>query len=374
MLKKIIAPLEKNFDSVKLVVKKKLNLFDPIFIYPYRSYGFKDEVILIGRVLEKERVVHKQETKDSLLRNLYRFFKRYESDEIPGVKLEVKYGGETYHTTTDDEGYYHLKIPAKKNEDQPFWDKVHFKIIDTPADLEGDFTATGEIMFPNEGSEFGVISDVDDTILDSNATNFLLKVKTLAFNNARARIAFPGVAALYRGLIAKNGSKYKNPLWFISGSSWNIYDMLNRFCEEKNIPKAPFLLRQLDIDAKKIIKKDAIPYKLGHLRPLMKFTDPLPFILIGDSGQKDPEIYKTIAEEFPGRVKAIYIRGLTPNISDERDKEIKKMAKELKKKNIDMILADNSLEAAKHANKNNWISEESLREVQDEVKNDTKQE
>lgn len=371
MLKTIIGPLEKGLDTFKFEVKKKLNLFDPIFIYPYRGYGYKDEIILVGRVLEKERVVHKEDTTDSFFRNIYRFYKRYESDEIPGVKLEVKYKGKTYETTTDDEGYYYIKIPAQKNENQPFWNEVHLKIIDTPADLEGKMTATGEIMFPDNESDFGIISDVDDTILESKATNFLLKVKTLALNHARSRIAFPGVAALYRGLVSETKDRYKNPLWFISGSSWNIYDMLDRFCEDKKIPKAPFLLRKLDIDAKKIIKKDTITYKLNHLRPLMKFTDPLPFIFIGDSGQKDPEIYKIIAEEFPGRVKAIYIRDITPDLTDKRDKEVKEIAEELKGKNIDIILADNTLEAAKHAHKNNWISEKDLKAVQEEVKEET---
>lgn len=370
MLDDILHPIEKRFDTLKFQIKKKFNLFDPIFIYPYRSYGYNGKIMLKGRVLERERVVHDDDVEDSLFRNIHRFYKRYESDEIPGVTLELHYKGRRYEATTDDEGFYNLEISYNKSEDHPFWDNVDLKIVDTPAELKGDMTATGEVMLPDLESNFGIISDVDDTIIESHATNLWLKIKTLAFSHANSRIAFPGVASLYRALVKQKENRYKNPLWFISGSSWNLYDLLNRFCQDKNIPKAPFLLRELDIDAEKIIKRDAMTYKLDHLRPLMKLTDPLPFILIGDSGQKDPEIYAKLAEEYPGRIKAIYIRDVTP---DKRDKEVQKIAEELKSKKIDMILASDSLEAAKHAMKNNWISQKDFREVEQEIKEEKKE-
>ena len=371
MLESIVHPIEKGIDNLIFKVKKQFNLFDPIFIYPYRSYGFKNTIILRGRVLEREGIVHSEDTEDSFFKNLYRFYKRYESDEIPDVKLEITYRNKTYTTTTDDEGFYQLEIPANNPEDQPFWDHYQVKIIDSPLKLKEEVKATGEIMLPDSKSNFGVISDVDDTILESNITNTWQKITTLAFKHVGSRVAFPGVAALYRGLVRHSEDKYENPLWFVSGSSWNLYDLLDRFCSEKEIPKAPFLLREMSIEAKKFIKKDSITYKLSHLRPLMKFTDPIKFILIGDSGQKDPEIYQQLAEEFPGRIKAIYIRDVTP---DKRDAQVNKIAEELKKENIDMILAEDSLEAAKHAFDNQWIEKNDLEQVKKEAQKEAQKE
>lgn len=371
MLESLILPIEKGFDTLKFKVKKKLNLFDPIFILPYRAYGNKNKIILKGRVLEKERIVHGEEHEDSVFKNLYRFYKRYESDEIPNVDLEINYKGKKYKARTDDEGFYDLEIPTKNPEDQPFWDEYEIKITDAPFELkQKEVKGKGEIMLIHSDSNYGIISDVDDTIIESHITNFWLKIKTLAFSHASSRVAFPGVSSLYRGLIKQKENRYKNPLWFISGSSYNLYDLLDRFCKDKDIPKAPFLLRELSIDAKKFIKHDSISYKLNQIRPLMKFTDPLHFIFIGDSGQKDPEIYEKVAEEFPGRVKAIYIRDVTP---DKRDKEVKKIAKKLKDKNIDMILAETTLYAAEHAFKNDWISEKDLEKVKKEVESESKE-
>ena len=110
MLESIILPIEKGFDTIKFNIKKKLNLFDPVFILPYRGYGNKEKIILMGRVLERERIVHDEDQEDNVFKNLFRFYKRYESDEIPHVDLEINYKGKKYKTKTDDEGYYNLEF------------------------------------------------------------------------------------------------------------------------------------------------------------------------------------------------------------------------------------------------------------------------
>jgi phosphatidate phosphatase APP1 len=60
-----------------------------------------------------------------------------------------------------------------------------------------------------------------------------------------------------------------------------------------------------------------------------------PVVLVGDSGEKDPEVYEQIREEFPGRVKAIYIR----DAGRTEDKE----------RFTDMVLFQEASEAAAHA-------------------------
>lgn len=364
MVRSTVHTLKNNFDHAKYKVKKKLNLLDPIIIYPYRSYGYNGKIFLKGRILEKEKVVHGESSGDSAWTKLWRLFKRYESDEIPHAKLRIIFKDKSIDTITDDEGYFHEVIDYNTKElDQ--WEKVKYILLANPAEPGKKVTAESEIMIPREDSDFGIISDVDDTIIESHALSPLKQIKTLAMNTAENRIAFPGVAALYKALTHHQGNYYKNPLWFISGSSWNLYDLLDDFCHIKNIPKAPFQLRKLGITKDWWIKAATIEYKMREIRPVMDLMEPLPFILIGDSGQKDPEIYKKVVKEYPGRVKAIYIRDITP---PERDKKVKKIAVELKEMGIDMILASDSLEAAKHALKKKWITEENFDTVKQEVK------
>lgn len=363
MLRTTVHNLKNKFDHVKYHVKKKLNLLDPIIIYPYRSYGYNGKIILQGRVLEKEKVVHGESNGNSTWTKLWRLYKRYESDEVPHAKLNVTFKGKSIDIITDDEGYFKKVIDYQTNELNQ-WERAKYTLLENPAEPGKEITAEGEIMIPRQDSDFGVISDVDDTIILSHALDPIKKLKTLSMNTAKNRVAFPGVAELYKALTHDQGNYYKNPLWFISGSSWNLYDLLDDFCHIKNIPKAPFQLRKLGVTKQQWVKTATIEYKMKEIRPVMNLMAPLPFILIGDSGQKDPEIYKKVVEEYPGRIKSIYIRDVSP---PKRDKKVKKIARELKETGVDMILASDSLEAAKHALSRNWISEEGFSSVKREV-------
>lgn len=362
MLRTAVHTLKKNVDHLKYGVKKKLNLLDPIIIYPYRSYGFNGKIFLKGRVLEREKVVHGESNGDSTWAKLWRLFKRYESDEIPYAKIKANFKEKSIDFITDDEGFFDEEINYNTKE-LNIWEKVKYTLLTNPAEPGKKVTAEGEVMIPDENSDFGIISDVDDTIIQSHALSPIKKLRTLAMNTAENRVAFPGVAALYKAL-THDQENYKNPLWFISGSSWNLYDLLNDFCRIKNIPQAPFQLRKLGITKQQWVKAATIEYKMKEIRPVMDLMEPLPFIFIGDSGQKDPEIYKKVVEEYPNRVKAIYIRDVSP---PKRDKEVKKIAGELKEIGVDMILATDSLEAAKHAFNRSWISQEGFDTVNKEV-------
>jgi phosphatidate phosphatase APP1 len=356
--------LKKKFDHLKYGVKKELNLLDPVIIYPYRSYGYNGKISLKGRVLEKEKVVHSESNGDSTWIKLWRLFKRYESDEVPHAKLRIAFKDRSLEIVTDDEGYFDEVIEYDTSNGLDQWEKADYTLLINPAEPGKKITAEGEVMIPRVDSDFGIISDVDDTIIQSHALSPLKKLKTLAMNTAKTRVAFPGVAALYRALTHDRESYYKNPLWFISGSSWNLYDLLDDFCRIKNIPKAPFQLRKLGVTKQQWVKTATIEYKMQEIRPVMDLMNPLPFILIGDSGQKDPEIYKKVVEEYPERVKAIYIRDVSP---PKRDKKVKEIAGELKEMGVDMVLASDSLEAAKHALNRNWITQEGFNTVKREV-------
>jgi phosphatidate phosphatase APP1 len=50
--------------------------------------------------------------------------------------------------------------------------------------------------------------------------------------------------------------------------------------------------------------------KTTAIRALMKNLPDRKFVLIGDSGEKDPQIYRKICRKFPDRVKALFIRNL----------------------------------------------------------------
>jgi phosphatidate phosphatase APP1 len=100
----------------------------------------------------------------------------------------------------------------------------------------------------------------------------------------------------------------------------------------------------------------------------MKLYPEMPFILIGDTSQQDPEIYRGIVGEFPERVRAIYIRDV--NRTAERKASVKKLADEVLDAGSVLVLADDTLGAARHAAENGWIHFDSIEQVDEEKRAD----
>ena len=357
--------LERYYDLIRFKIKKSLNLFDPIIIFPYRGYANQNKLIIKGRVLEKEGILGEKEEPKTLWEKLHYMFKRYESDEMPGITMKARLNSDEKIIKTDEEGYFNVEwdISESTFKEKKHWQYVDFEVDNNPYTNQKNLKAKGEILRPmTDETNFIVISDVDDTIIKSHANDNYLKIKTLLVNTASTRVPFPGVTEFYNAL--QNQKDVFNPIFFVSGSSWNIYDLLTRFCEINNIPKAPFFLRELGIDKNTFIQLGTKRFKKERINHLLDFYKELPFILIGDSGQKDSEIYFDIARNHPDRIKAIYIRNIDKKkISDKR----KQIIDDLKQINIDMLLVSNTYEAAAHAAENGLIGAEQLEKIKQAV-------
>lgn len=344
-IRKKLYTAENHFDSIRMRIKSRLNLFDPVIIFPYNGYGTGRKAWLKGRVLEREEIIHTdEEHPNTLWYNLRKIWKRFESDEIPGVEVEGELHGVKARCVTDNEGYFDLVFESpEKFEDG--WHRVTLGITQMPYALEYEEATEGHVLISNRSDNFGIISDVDDTIVHSAAVNPLRKLQILLTRNAQNRVAFEGVEELYSQL-HQDG---RNPLFFVSGSSWNLYDLLDDFCHHHRIPKAPFFLRDLGLRADQWLKEDTSPYKKDYIRHIMEVFSHLKFILIGDSGQKDPEIYMDICREFPRRIMGVYIRHVD---SEKRKQQLLKLAGESE---IPFLVMDNSEEALRHAREEGWI-------------------
>jgi phosphatidate phosphatase APP1 len=347
LIRKIIHEAENKFDNVKLKIKNALNLFDPIIIFPYRGYGTGNKVWMKGRVLEVEDIIHTNEKHpNTFWYNHRKIWKRYESDEIPGVEIEGELEGQKASAVTDNEGYFNLKFEGPSDwQLNDGWHIVKLKIKKMPYDLKHEDTANGEILISNGSDRFGIISDVDDTILKSAAVNPIRKLQIMLTQNAKNRVPFEGVQELYSQL----NQDCRNPLFFVSGSSWNLYDLLESFCTHHRIPPAPFFLRDLGLRPDQWLKQDTSPYKKQHIIHILEIFNHLQFILIGDSGQKDPEIYRDICKEFPNRIKATYIRHVN---SEKRKRQLEQWSDDME---VPLLVTRSSEDALKHAKVNKWV-------------------
>jgi phosphatidate phosphatase APP1 len=354
---------------------------DPYEILAYRGYGNGVRAHVYGRVIEK-RDIGTSSDSDSVLKNLYHTYLRADSDPFPFAGVKIGYGDNTMEMKADDEGFFGGWLePKSEIADDDEWHDYSVELLRTgtanvaPDVMPLTVKGSGEIIVPPSSARLCIISDIDDTVIQSRVSNFLQAARTVMLGNARTRLPFPGVAAFYDALRNGAGGDERNPIFFVSSSPWNIYDVITEFMDLQKIPKGPLMLRDWDIGLSALSSARHSEHKGATIRNILQLYPSLDVILIGDSGQHDPEIYRQVVEEFPGRVKAIYIRDVSRNA--ERTASVQKLADEVVASHSILVLAEHTLDAAKHAAEHGWIKSDALPAIgeekrADEGKNDTK--
>ncbi|GJM34320.1 MAG: phosphatase [Saprospiraceae bacterium] len=328
-----------------------LNAQSPLIISSYRGFGQKNRIILSGRILKNKFIISDQQ--GGHYRILRNNLNRFRSDEIPGAEINIQIGTYQFDKTTDPEGYFKLdySLPTSLDTEGNTWFPYKVNLLKTPWQ-DAELSATGEILIPGQ-ADFGIISDIDDTILDTGVTSFLkwqAIYRTLLLN-AGSRKAIQTGSALYRALEVGNGVlKANRPFFYVSNGPWNLYDLLEEFLTSNDFPKGPILLRDFGIPY-----EERHPTYQGHkyeqIAQILQTYPNLPFLLIGDSGEKDLDIYLNIAKKFPGRVPAIYIRDVAHKKRADRINQVIALAPV----EPEILLVKSFTDAAAHAVIRGWI-------------------
>lgn len=311
--------------------KKSNNNTSPLIIQNYIGYASPSSLFMKGRVLENEGILDGKS--DSYIRNLIDNFKRFESDEVPGAKVKITIKNRTYNVTTDREGYFTLDTE---------WDYVlenNSNWISATVETIGVPPTIADIYYASNKAKYGVITDIDDTVLKTDVTS-LFKLKMLYatfFKDGHQRIPMEGIVDLFSAF-----SKGNNPIFYISHSPWNIFDVLVEFMEVNNLPKGPILLRDFGIKPIGNFQN----HKIESIKRILKNHPSLPFVMLGDTAAEDADFYIDIAHEFESQIKAIYIRQTKMN---KNAKRVKKLVEKHSHHNTQVILTEHSSEMIKHA-------------------------
>jgi phosphatidate phosphatase APP1 len=356
----VVHQIERPFEAVAYQVKQRLGHLRPVLILPYRWFGSADELRLRGRVLEDRGIARGSES-DSRWANLRTTLRRFASSGIPDVRLRARYRGHEIEIVTDEEGYFFARLPVRRLPKQRRWHPIEFELLDRVVESQEDVHATGYVMVPPGMSGFGIISDLDDTVLQTDVTNTLKMLRNTFLRNAHTRLPFEGVAAFYRALRNGGDGCSRNPVFYVSNSPWNLYDLLVNFLDLHDIPLGPLLLRDLGVDRAKMFAVGGWTHKTSQIQSILSTYPSLPFILIGDSGEQDPEIYRQVIHDFPDRILAIYIREVT---RDVRARQVRDIARDVRRRGVNFLLAQDTVTAAQHAIASGFITEEALADVQ----------
>lgn len=355
--------LKDYFKKVSRTISRKTGIGDdPVTIDTYWGYGRADYLFLKGRVLQDEQIEVTEN--DGLWQNLVNSYKRFESDEIPNAKVTVTYLGHTFKAVTDEEGFFTIDQQFKPKKDKPDFPltKATIRVYSIPYYPDVEVTDEAFVMVPKDTAEYGVISDIDDTVLQSYVTSPLMSKTAYYtfFKSAKSRMSFVGAPELYRAFRKGSTGNRRNPVFYVSNSPYNLFDFLLAFLETAKLPLGPVMLRDFGLFKKRDPKLKSEKYEsIAHI--LRTFPD-LPFILIGDSGEHDADIYQDIAHTFPQRIQAIYIRDVQ---SKKRAKRIKVLIESFK--DVPMILARDSSAIEKHAIKKGFIRERTLERAKEQL-------
>ena len=370
ILTHLAADAEDKFDELRYRLHFALGGPGPVKIVAYRGYGTPQRMYVKGRVLEDKRIPEAEEN-DRLWENLLNMYKRLESDEVPHARVALRYQGRQQEVTANEEGFFEAWIePPAPPPSNRLWHPVEIELLEPLPDRQREAPHTvAEVLVPPPEARYVVISDIDDTVLRSDATHLLRMARNVFLGNARTRLPFPGVAALYRALFAGVSGSEMNPLLYVSSSPWNLYDLLSQFFNLQGIPIGPLLfLRDWGLTRDELLPIHHREYKLGVVRKMLEFYNHLPFVLVGDSGQEDPEIYAQVVRENPQRILAVYIRNVSRDL--KRPEAVHALAKEVVAAGSALVLADDSLAIARHAVELGLISPTALASIGEDKRKD----
>lgn len=328
----------------------------PPRVVMYGGFGANGRMLVHGRALE-DAGLPPAAAGAPAWRNAVALLRRADADPIPRALVRVTSGASTRDFVADDEGFFSGWMDAREvDRVDGQWVRVRGAIVSAAErpSVAGD----GLVLLPEAGPALVVISDVDDTVLQSHLTQFLTAVRTVLFENARTRLPFPGVAAFYQALRDGPAGAAHNPLFYVSSSPWNLYDVISEFLDVQMIPRGPILLRNVDLGLNVLESRHHHTHKRELIRRVLATYPDAAAVLIGDSGQEDPEIYRDAVREFPTRIRAVYIRNVT--MSPERSSAIDRLAGEVRAAGSSMLLVNDTLAAARHAAERGLVAPERL--------------
>ncbi|ANY19089.1 hypothetical protein A6F68_00554 [Tsuneonella dongtanensis] len=307
----------------------------PIRIQPFFGYRSETRLTLSARALRASETRFAPGSRARVMRTM---LSQFASHEVAGlaVRLELRDpdgAARDHHATTDKEGYVHFDValyPAWPFASAPEWEVACLHWL-TP---EGPQCIDAYVLAPGDATRLAVISDIDDTIVETGITG---GVRSVAKNWRRVlaelpdeRIAVPGADVFYGALgggavLAEPGgagthyAATHRPFFYISSSPWNLFSYLVAFQQSRNLPLGPLLLRDWGLNRATFGSSSHGAHKRAALDRLLAFYPDMHFALIGDDTQGDLPAYAATVEAWPGRIAAVFIRTAVGPFSPEEN-------------------------------------------------------
>ena len=293
-------------------------------IQPYFGHRSRDRLVLSARALKSKRVQFESGSRWRALRTMMAQFASREVADVP-VRLVVE--GEDgpildCEQRTDKEGFVHFDVPLSPEwdlPDQPVWEQVSLAWVNS----EGPQTIDAHVLVPGANSDLAVISDIDDTIIESGITggprNIVKNWQRVIAQLPSERMAVPGADAFYghlAGGVLDRGERRgadrmtatKRPFFYISSSPWNLFSYIVAFQRTKGLPLGPMKLRDWGFNRDTFGSGSHGAHKEAAIDGIIGMYPEMRFAMIGDDTQGDLPAFAHAIERFPGRIAGVFLR------------------------------------------------------------------
>ena len=272
--------------------RARANGFVPLVI-PYTGYGGRGWIRVLGRVM-LNRGTHRLTGEPMGARG----WRSFTSIPVQGARVRVEVGGESAEVVADRSGLVDAVVEVDL---APGWHRVAYGVEDSEP-------THGRVLVVDPEARFGLVSDIDDTVMVTALPRPLLAAWHTFVVNEHARTSTPGMPVLYERLTESQAGV---PVVYLSTGAWNVAPTLTRFLSRNLYPAGALLLTDWGPTPDAWFR-DGTKHKRDALERLAREFPDLRWLLVGDDGQHDPETYESFCERHPDRVVAVCIRQLTP--------------------------------------------------------------
>ena len=232
---------------------------------------------------------------DSSLSTFRKIVRSYFVRPMGDTSLRLELPGKSILVTTNEKGVFSTTISAGLK------DPVRFFIqdIDTPVPIQQAYPNT----FEWSPALLGVISDIDDTILVSYTRHFFSKLGVMLFRPPVKRRVVPATEQAYRLLDTPQVQ-----FFYVSRSEENLFHLIATFLTKQRLPAGPLFLRPFVHWRAFLQAPNKSPHKKERLSWILDHHPEKQFLLFGDDTRHDLPVFLRIAQQYPGRIQAAFIR------------------------------------------------------------------
>jgi len=313
-----------------------------VFIKVYHGFGHAHNMIVFGHVFEQKERKSTTYSNNPLI-NAFHLLRFFFVRPISGIAVQMNWYGTKLDTQTEYDGFFKFQWTSHIATNAG-WHPV--TVICPGSQGNPIAKGSGEIFIPHI-TQFGFISDIDDTIMVSHSLTVWRRLKEILFRNPHSRTLFKEVSDYYRLLAhAHTSPEAPNPFFYISSSEWNLYDYLRDIFLHNKLPDGAFLLNQVK-KWYQVVQTGKTKHE-GKVLRIVRVLDAFPnqrFVLFGDNSQKDPAIYELLSQKYSTQIFAVYIR----NVHTANTNEATNLLKLMESRGLHTCLFKESEEAMKHS-------------------------